>query len=43
VLDAWGGDVGIRGTLIPVWVFVGYRQGGMGDAELLADFPGLGV
>ena len=36
-----GGDACIRGHRIPVWLLVGYRRLGKGDADLLGDYPTL--
>lgn len=39
--DVCGGDACIRGHRIPVWILVGYRRLGVGDAELLRYYPSL--
>lgn len=36
-----GGDPCIAGTRIPVWVLEQYRQLGMTEAEILANYPTL--
>jgi uncharacterized protein (DUF433 family) len=39
--NVMGGDACIRATRIPVWMLVGYKQAGMTDHQILANFPGL--
>ena len=39
--EVCGGDACIRGHRIPVWVLTGYRQLGLGDAEVLHAYPTL--
>ncbi len=41
--DVMGGDVCIRNTRIPVWLLVSLKQEGLGDAQLLANFPMLTI
>jgi uncharacterized protein (DUF433 family) len=36
-----GGDACIRNTRIPVWLLEGWRRRGVGDADILAQYPGL--
>jgi uncharacterized protein (DUF433 family) len=43
IADICGGDACILGHRIPVWVLVGYRQGGLSDSELLRYYPSLSL
>jgi uncharacterized protein (DUF433 family) len=36
-----GGDACVRGSRIPVWMLVEYKQQGLSDSELLYNFPSL--
>jgi len=36
-----GGHARVRNTRIPVWALISLAQQGMGEDELLKDFPGL--
>ena len=39
--DVMGGDACIRNTRIPVWLVVRYKQSGLSDEGILANYPGL--
>jgi uncharacterized protein (DUF433 family) len=38
-----GGEACIRGTRIPIWLLVSYRNQGMTDGEILKEYPDLSV
>lgn len=39
--DVCGGDACIGNTRIMVWLLVAFKKGGMGDEEILANYPTL--